>query len=71
MDGAGGGLTAPYWLSSWLCFSCRAATVAVAVAVAVAAAAAMAAAAAACVKSVEGRAACVGSPRPAGPPAYL
>jgi hypothetical protein len=45
--------------------------VAVAVAVAVAAAAAMAAAAAACVKSVEGRAACVGSPRPAGPPAYL
>lgn len=31
----------------------------------------MAAAAAACVKSVEGRAACVGSPRPPGPPAYL
>lgn len=41
------GLTAPYWLSSWLCFSWRAATVAVAVAVAVAAAAATAAAAAA------------------------
>lgn len=48
---------APYWLSSWLCFSWRAATVAVAVAVAVAAAAATAAAAAAWVKSVEGRAA--------------
>lgn len=41
---------------------------AVAVAVAVAAAAATAAAAAACVKSVEGRGACEGRPRPPGPP---
>lgn len=65
------GLTAPYWLSSWLCFSCSAATVAVAVAVAVAAAAATAAAAAACVKSVEGRPAWAGRPRPPAPPAYL
>lgn len=47
---------------------------AVAVAVAVAAAAATAAAAAAWVKSVEGRVACEGRPRPPGapgPPAYL
>lgn len=60
-------LTAPYWLSSWLCFSCSAATVAVAVAVAVAAAAATAAAAAAWVKSAGGRPACEGSPIPPGP----
>lgn len=60
-------LTAPYWLSSWLCFSCSAATVAVAVAVAVAAAAATAAAAAAWVKSAVARLACEGSPIPPGP----
>lgn len=64
----GRALTVPYWLSSWLCFSCSAATVAVAVAVAVAAAAATAAAAAAWVKSVGGRPACEGSPIPLGPP---
>lgn len=62
----GRALTVPYWLSSWLCFSCSAATVAVAVAVAVAAAAATAAAAAAWVKSAGGRLACEGSPIPPG-----
>lgn len=67
----GRALTAPYWLSSWLCFSCSAATVAVAVAVAVAAAAATAAAAAAWVKSAGGRPACDGSPIPPGPPGLL